>query len=138
MLSFENAGRIFPGDSRACFHLCPADLGFFVADAALGHEIEDTSFPFCISGIPVLYSAVLDLRTFQSNEFHHGGVQLILVPHGGSASFEITHIGSLVCNEQGAFELTGSRFVDAEIGAQFHRAAHALGNVAEGAVREYG
>ena len=40
----------------------------------------------------------------------------------------------LVGNDQGAFELTGLGFVDAEVGRQLHGAAHSLGDVDKGAV----
>ena len=55
------------------------------------------------------------------------------------AAFQIADTcASLVRDDQRALELAGLGRVDAEIGRQLHRAAHALGHVDEGAVGEHG
>ena len=65
-------------------------------------------------------------------------MQLVLIAHRGCASFEIRHVGVVVRHYECALELTRVARVDAEIGAQLHRTAHALGNVDERAVAENG
>ena len=64
-------------------------------------------------------------------------MQLVLVPHGRSASLEVTHIGAFVGHDEGALELTRTPGIDPEVTGELHRAVYALGNVAEGAVGEY-
>jgi hypothetical protein len=63
-------------------------------------------------------------------------VQLVLVALRRGAAFQIGHIGALVGDDQRALELAGVLGVDAEIGRQLHRAAHARRDVDEGAVGE--
>ena len=64
-------------------------------------------------------------------------MQLVLVADGSGAALEIRHIGVVVGHDERAFELSRTGGVDAEVGAQLHRAAHALGDVDEGAVGEH-
>ncbi len=64
-------------------------------------------------------------------------MQLVLVAHRRRAAFEVAHIGALVGDDQRALELAGIALVDAEIGRQLHRAAHARRHVDEGAVGEH-
>ncbi len=71
------------------------------------------------------------------DELDHGGVQLVLVALRRGAAFEIAHIGALVGDDQRALELAGVALVDAEIGRQLHRAAHARRHVDERAVGEH-
>ena len=65
------------------------------------------------------------------DQLHHRGVQLILVAHRRRATFEITDGRPFFRNDQCALELAGLRGIDAEIGRQLHRTAHALGDVAK-------
>ena len=72
----------------------------------------------------------------ERDQLDHRGVQLVLVAHRGGAALEVAHVGALLGDDQRALELAGVRGVDAEVGGQLHRAAHALGDVAERAVGE--
>ena len=53
------------------------------------------------------------------------------------AAFEIADVGALVGDDQRALELAGILLVDAEIGRQLHRAAHARRHVDERAVGKH-
>ena len=63
-------------------------------------------------------------------------MQLVLVALGSRAAFHIADIGPFVGHNQRALKLARTFGVDTEIGAQLHRTAHPLGDVAEGAVAE--
>ena len=93
--------------------------------------------PFLSPGIPVLHRRVLDLGVVERDQLDHGGVELVLVAHRRGAAFEVADVGALVGDDQRALELAGVRGVDAEVGRQLHRAAHALRHVAERAVGEH-
>src|SRR5690606_34717894 len=135
----QDAGRVFPGDGRAGFDLGPGDLGIGAAAvAALGDEIVDTALAVLVARIPVLDGGIFDLGIVERDQFHHGGVKLGLVAHGGRAAFEIAYIAIGFGNDQRALELAGLLLVDAEIGRQFHGAADALGDVDEGAIGKDG
>ena len=107
------------------------------AVAALGDEIVDAAAPFGVAGIPVLHGRIFDLGVVERDQFDHRGVQLVLVAHRRGAAFEIAHIGALVGDDQRALELAGVLLVDAEIGRQLHRAAHARRHIDERAVGEH-
>ena len=111
-------------------------MAFVGALAALGDEVVDAALAFFVAGIPVLDGAVLDRRAFQGDQFDHGGVQLVLVAHRRGAAFQVGDVGALVGDQQRPLELAGVGGVDAEVGGQLHRAADALGDVAERAVGE--
>ena len=129
--------RIFPGDRRAGLDLRPRDLrARAAAVAALGDEVVDAALAFGVARIPVLHGRVLDLGVVERDQFDHGGVELVLVAHRRGAAFEIGDVGALLGDDQRALELAGIPLIDAEIGRQLHRAAHALGHVDEGAVGE--
>ena len=137
VFAVQDAAGIFPSDSTAGFNLCPANLAVTpLAERALGHKIVDPSAPFCIAGIPVLYGAVLDLRIVQCNQFNDGCVQLVFIAHRRGAAFEIADVRALVGDDQGALKLPGILCIYAEICAQLHRAADALGDVDKGAIAE--
>ncbi len=107
------------------------------AVAALGDEIEDAALALGVARIPVLHRRIFDLGVVERDQFDHGGVQLVLVAHRRGAAFEIADIGALVGDDQRALELAGVLLVDAEIGRQLHRAAHARRHVDERAVGEH-
>ena len=65
-------------------------------------------------------------------------MQLVFVPHGGGAAFEVAYVAAFFGDDQGTFELAGVGGVNPEVGGQFHGAANALRDVNEGAVGEYG
>ncbi len=137
VVALENATRVFPRDRRACFDLRPAYLrAGALADAALGDEVEDATLPVLIAGIPILHRGVLDLGILVRDQLDDRGVQLIFVAHRCRASFEITHVASLVRDDERSLELPGVRGVDPEVGRQLHRAAHTLWNVDKRAVAE--
>ena len=64
-------------------------------------------------------------------------MQLALVALGCGAAFQIGHIAALVGNDQRALKLARVFRIDAEIGRQFHRAAHPRRDIDKRAVREY-
>ena len=53
------------------------------------------------------------------------------------ATFEVAHIRTFVGHDQRSLKLTRSCRIDTEVGAQLHRATHALRDIAERSVREY-
>ncbi len=137
VVSLQDAARIFPSDGGAGFNLCPGNLGILAAaSAALGDEIVDSTLAVLIARIPILNCGVLDLSVIESDQFNHGGVKLVFVANRRRASFEVTDGSAFVGNDQGAFELAGFRGVDAEVGRELHRTAHALGHVDKRSIGE--
>ena len=136
VVALQDAARVLPGDGRAGLHLRPGDLGVGGRLAALGHEVVDAALAVLVAGIPVLHRRVLDGRVVERHQLDHRRVELVLVAHRGRAPFEVAHRGALVGHQQRPLELPGLRRVDAEVGRQLHRTAHALGDVGERAVRE--
>ena len=108
------------------------------ARAALGDEVVDAAFAVLVARVPVLDGRVLDGRLFERDQFDHRRVQLVLVAHRRRAAFEVADEGPILGDDQRPLELPGVGRVDAEVGAQLHRAAHALGDVGEAAVAEDG
>ena len=100
------------------------------AQAALGDEVVDAALAFLVAGVPVLDRRVLDRRVVVRDELDDRGVQLVLVAHRRGAAFEVADVRAFVGDDQRALELPGVLGVDAEVGRQLHRAAHALGDVA--------
>ena len=139
VVALQDRGRILPGDGGTRFHLGPAQVRpVALADAPLGDEVQDAALTLRIAGIPVLDGGVLDIGILLHDDFHHGGMELLLVAHRRGAAFHIAHEGALVGHDERALELAGALRVDAEIAGQVHRAAHPLGDVAEGPVGEHG
>ena len=64
-------------------------------------------------------------------------MKLVLVAHGSRAALKIAHVGIVVGHDERTLKLSGIAGVDAEITAQFHWAAHSLGDIDEGAVAEH-
>ena len=138
MVTAQNAARILPGDRGAGLDLRPGDLRMMAAAvAALGHEVIDAALALGVSRIPVLHGRIFDLGIVQSDEFDDGCVQLIFVARRRGAAFEVGDVRSLIRDDQRTLELACLLFVDAEVGGQLHRAAHAFGHVDERAVREH-
>ena len=134
----QHAGRVLPGDRRTGLDLGPGDLAArATAFGTLGDEVVDAADAVLVARVPVLHGGVLDLRVFQRDQLDHGGVQLVLVAHWRGAAFQVGHVGLVLAHDQGALELTGVAGVDAEVGAQLHRAAHAFGNEHEAAIGEH-
>ena len=65
-------------------------------------------------------------------------MQLILIAHGSRATLQVADVGIIVAHNQRALELPCTTGIDAEIRAEFHRAAHALGNINKGSIGEDG
>ena len=107
------------------------------AVAALGDEIVDAALALGVAGVPVLHRRVFDLGVLVGDELDDRGVELVLVALGRRAALEIADIGALIGDDQRALELAGVLLVDAEIGRQLHRAAHAGRHVDERAVGEH-
>ena len=138
IVAAQDAARIFPGDGRAGLDLGPGNLRILAAAiAALGDEVVDAALALGVARIPVLHGRIFDLGVFERDELDHRGMQLVLVAHRRGAAFEIAHVRALVGDDQRALELAGILLVDAEIGRQFHRAAHARRHVDERAVGEH-
>ena len=139
VVALQNAAGIFPGDRRAGLHLGPGDLGILKGLAALGDKVVDAALAgLGVAGIPVLHGGILDRRAGQCDEFHHRRMQLVLIALRRGAAFEVADIRPFVGNDQCAFKLPGILGIDAEIGRQFHRATHALGNVSKRSIRKDG
>ena len=107
------------------------------AQRALGDEVEDPALALGVARIPVLDGRIFYLGVLVRVDFDHRGVELVLVAHRRGAAFEVGDVAALFGDDQRALELAGILGVDAEIGRQFHRAAHALGHQHEGAVAEH-
>ena len=132
LVTAQHHAGVFPGDRRPSLDLGPGDFcPRPCTQATLGDEVVDAALTVLIAGIPVLYGAVFDLCVTHGHQLYHGCMQLVLVAHRSGTPFEVTYVGSLVCNDQGALKLPCIALVDAKIGRKFHRTAHALGNVDE-------
>ena len=107
------------------------------ADATLGHQVVDTATAVFVAGVPVLHGAVFHFGALFHNDFHDGGVELVLVALRCGAAFEIRHIAVVVGNNQRALKLAGLCGIDAEIRRQFHWATHALWNIHKRAIAEH-
>ena len=139
MVAAQDAGRIFPRDRGTGLDLRPRNLRAVATTiAALGHEIVDAALALAVAGIPVLHGRIFDLGVVMRDQLDDRRMQLVLVAHGGGAAFKIAHVRALVGDDERALELPRIAFVDAEIGRQFHRAAHARRDVDERSVREHG
>src|SRR5207244_6478826 len=106
---------ILPGDRRSGLDLRPRDFRVrLAAIAALGDEVIDSAPALPVTGVPVLYRCVADLRALERDQFHHCGVQLVLVARRCGAAFQVAHVRASVSDEQRALELSGVSGVDAE------------------------
>ena len=137
VITAQNAAGVFPGDRRARFRLCPGHLAVFAfTQRALGHEVQDPA-AIVIAGEPVLHGGVFHLCVFMNDHLHHRRVQLVTVSYRGRAAFNVADIAAFIGNQDGAFKLAGFLRVNAKIGRQLHRAAHAFGDINKGAVRRH-
>ncbi len=138
VVALKDYAGVLPGYGRARLDLGPGDLRVVRrAPAALGDEVVDPAAAFGVAGVPVLHGGVLDLGALERDELDHRRVQLVLVPHRCGAALEVAHVRSLFGDDEGPFELAGLGSIDAEIGGELHRAAHALWDVAERPVGEH-
>ena len=137
VVALKDAARILPRDGRAGLHLRPRDLRVHAqALATLGDEVVDAALAVLVAGIPVLHRRVLDGRVVERDELDDRRVQLVLVAHRRRAPFEVADVRPLFGDDERPLELPGLLRVDAEVGRQLHRAAHALRDVRERAVAE--
>ncbi len=139
VVTLQDEARIYPGEGGTCFHLRPGDLGVFHALAALGDEVVDAAASgFRIAGIPVLDGGVFDGGAGEGDQFDDGGVKLVFIPLRGRATFEVAHLCAFIRDDERPFKLASAFGIDTEIGAKFHRAFDALGDIGEGAIGEDG
>ena len=139
VISPKDAGRVLPRHGRPGFHLRPHHLRTVApAIGALGHEVVDAALSILVAREPVLNRGILDLGIFERDQFHHRRVKLRGVALRRGAAFQIGHVSAFVGDDQRPLELAGVLGVDAEIGRQLHRAAHARRHIDEGSVREHG
>ena len=132
IVAFQDGGRVLPGDGGTRFHLRPTEVcTAALADAALGHEVQDAALAVGVAGVPVLNGGVLDIGILLHDDFHDGGMELLLVAHRGGTAFHVAHVGTFVGHDERALELAGTAGVDPEIAGKVHGAAHPLGNVTE-------
>jgi hypothetical protein len=137
IVAAQHHAGVLPGDGRTGLDLRPGDVRAAPrAQPALGHEVVDAAAPLRIARVPVLHRRVLDVGVVVRDQLHHGGVQLVLVALWRGATFEVADLAAGLGNDEGALELPGVARIDAEVGRQLHRAAHARGHVDEGAVGE--
>ena len=64
-------------------------------------------------------------------------MKLVFIALGRGAAFQIADIATFVGDDQGALELARLRGIDAEIGGELHRAAHALGHIDKSTVGKH-
>src|ERR1700716_2899863 len=132
IVAAQYAARIFPSDRRSGLDLGPGNLRIVAAAiATLGDEIVDAALAFGIAGVPVLHRRIFDFGIVKRDQLDHGGMQLVFVALRRGAAFEVADVGALVGDDQRALELPGVALIDAEVGRQFHRAAHARRHVDE-------
>ena len=139
VVALQDDAGVLPGDGAAGLDLGPGDGGVVaLALAALGDEVEDPALALAVAGIPVLHGGVLDGGVGFGVELNHGRVELVLVAHRRGAPFQVAHIAAFFHDNEGPLKLAGVHGVDAEVGAQLHGAAHALGHIDKAAVAEDG
>ena len=90
IIPLQNATRIFPGNRRTRFNLCPGDLRVGERGPPLRDEVIDTTFSILVTRVPVLNGRVFDGRVIECNQLHHRRVKLILVTLRGRAPLQIT------------------------------------------------
>ena len=133
----QDAGRVLPRDRRSGFDLRPHHLAAGTpAICPLGDKVVNAANAVFVAGIPVLHGGILHFGIVQNDDLDHGGMQLMRIALGGGAAFQIADVGTFFGNDQRPFELARVFGIDPEIGGQFHRAAHAFGDVNEGTIRE--
>ena len=137
VVTFKYATRVLPCDGRSCFDLCPTEASILVGDTTFGNKVVDSTFAVLVARVPVLYGGVFYFCILVHNYLYDGSVQLVFIAHRCGTSFEVTKVCSFVCNKECAFKLTRITRIDTEIGAEFHWASYAFGDIDEGSVGEY-
>ena len=133
----KDARGILPCDGRTGLYLRPRELRVLATQvAALGDEVQHATTALLVAGVPVLHGRILHLGTVHDNNLDNGCMQLVLVAHGGRAALKVGDVRVVVGHDKGTLELPRVSGVDAEVAAQLHGTAHALGDVDERAVAE--
>ena len=138
VVAAQQTRGVFPRDGRSRLHLCPGEFGVVAAQVAtLRYEIEHTAPSVFVAWIPVLDGGVFHLGPVHDDDLDDGRMELVLVAHWGRAALQVGDVGVVVGHDERALKLSRVAGVDAEIAAQFHRAAYALGDIDEGSVGEH-
>ena len=137
-ITLQQNTRVFPGNGRTGFHLCPRNLGpLATTSTPFSHKIVNTTATFSIPGIPVLHCRVLYLGPFHCHQFNHCGMQLVFVSHRRSTTLEITHVTSLICHNQRPFKLPCVQGINSKVSRQLHRTTNALWHIDKRSVTEH-
>ena len=114
-LAFHDDAWVFHRQAAADVAVDPAHFGVFHGDATLGDEVEDVA-------TPVLHGDVLDLGTFEGDEFDDGAVQRGGFKLRRGAAFHVHDLAAFIANDERALELAELLAVDAEVGLErvFH------------------
>ena len=138
IITCQDTGRIFPGNRRTGFHLCPGKFAIHsFAVTSLRHKIVYTAFTFGISRIPILNRTVFHFCTVMHDNLYNSSVQLILIPHRSRTSFQIRYIRIIIRHNQRTFKLSRVTGIDTEISRKLHRTTHPLRNIHKRTVGEY-
>ena len=136
-IALQDHAGVLPGDGGAGLDLGPGDLGVGVGPTTLGDEVVDAADAVLVARVPVLDRRVLDLGPVLGDELDYRSMQLVLVALRGGATLEVGDVGVVLGHDERALELARVHRVDAEVRRQLHRAANALGDVAERPVGEH-
>ena len=137
IVAFQNTARIFPSYSRTGFNLRPRNFCIFLTNSSFCYEIENATFSFCISWIPVLYGRIFNLGIIHREKLNNCRVQLIFISRRSCTPFKVRNITSFISNKQSSFKLPTSRLINSEIGGKFHRTFHPFWNITKTSVRKY-
>lgn len=115
IVSLQNARRIFPGNRRTGFNLCPGNFGVIsAAGRPLGHKIINSAFAVLVSRIPVLNCRIFNFGIFVDDNFDNRRMQLVFVALWRRTALQIADIAFIVGNNQCPFKLAGVSGVDAK------------------------
>ena len=130
IITLKDGRRVFPCNGGPSLNLSPAEVtSSAAAYTPFRNQIEDTSLPLSIAGIPVLHRRVTDICILFNYDLDDGGMELLLIPHRSGTTLHIAHIGTFISDDEGPLKLAGPTGVDSEIAGKVHRAAHSLRNV---------
>ena len=134
----SNTGK-FRSRSLTVQHAHGVQVGH-VGSEGTGYPFNGTALfhqsPFGVQVIhvlgPVLDGGVTQFCIFSNEQLHTAGMEVRHVVLRGGTAFDKMQIGTLVHNDQGMLELSGSRCVQSKIGLQRDRHGHSGGNIYEG------
>ena len=52
----------------------------------------------------------------EGDQFDHGGMQLVFIPHGGCAALEVADVAIVFGDDEGSLELPGVGGIDSKVG----------------------